>query len=636
MSLVFLASAASSALLAWVWTLLLLGRSVPWQATRDWVLLFALVFFGSAALWGRNWQATASCEDAQRRRQAAILVLGGVSATSVPVLLAAHLIEGFYGLLFHPFFRLQVLASAVAVTVLLDTLFVASSTWCWRDVPGLGSALRHAVTSRSSAIGLLSLLAVGATEAAAGSTPIGDDLGQYTEVALAFLDGARYPMHPTGAKYAAAGVAPYYLSMPGLPVLLGISFTLVGRILPAVAIVLALVETVFPVLMYLACLHLAGSRIFAFVISLLLFMFPVYQLHVLGSPEPDTLFVDLLLLAVVLGVRAARTAKWPYWAGLGLATALAANVRHEGLVFSVGALLVFVTLRRPRNRLLIASAVAPYLAGLLPLAIASFTLVGSPWPVHPGAVSPLNAKANLGLINEHALPWLSQAIGLPALALTIAFASALLGSLPSAMLLWNRARPFVFVPLLGGGYIAAALFVHPRVLNPYSPVDLVRHMSSGIPYLALGLAFALRACLDHHLRPLPGRLALAAVILGLLGVVGLTYYEAERLARPERHFGGDASLLWNGSRYLLIDVINRPVPVPSLQAAQSGEEARRYQAAQLDEYDLRRTNKGDVYHWTSLILGLLGLTYSAAPALLAVARAEPAPPRSARLGMNPV
>ena len=58
--------------------------------------------------------------------------------------------------------------------------------------------------------------------------------------------------------------------------------------------------------MYATCKSLTGSRLTAYVASVLLFLFPVYQIHVLGTAEPDTLFVTLLLMGAFFATRVNR------------------------------------------------------------------------------------------------------------------------------------------------------------------------------------------------------------------------------------------------------------------------------------------------------------------------------------------
>jgi len=155
----------------------------------------------------------------------------------------------------------------------------------------------------------------------------------------------------------------------------------------------------------------------------------------------------------------------------------------------------------------------------------------------------------------------------------------------------------------------------------YTPVDALRHWSSGIPFVVLTIAYALHTGIraaEFRMARQPLRTALVVALVALLCAV--IYYEVERLARPEPHFEGQASLLWTGSSYLLTDVFAYSTPLPGKNDPRTGEELRRDTQGRMDAVDLHFTNLSEPYHWTTLMVVLSGLIYALGP----LKRGEPA------------
>jgi hypothetical protein len=186
-----------------------------------------------------------------------------------------------------------------------------------------------------------------------------------------------------------------------------------------------------------------------------------------------------------------------------------------------------------------------------------------------------------------------------------------LGGLAALVALGKEQPGLLFIPLLGYGYVAASLLIHPLILMSYTPVDVLRHWSSGVPYVAVTLTYVIHRGWSYTEHVLPAMLrwvALTAVAIALsLGI----FYEIERLARPEWYLGGKWSLLWTGGSYPLVDVMRDPVPLPGPEDTRSGEELRLVQSKQLEPYDNRHTNASEPYHWASLIIALFGLFHTA-------------------------
>ena len=601
-------------LTSWAWAVLVAGRALPWQADRLWALAFAAAFLVAALRGWRYWADISKLPgETGRERIALAWGAGPTAVVAVAFLGAAYLSNGFYGFLLLPFYRMQLLAGAVVAMALLESLLVASTVRLLDDRMRVRSALMVAVARRRSAIVWVSLVAVGALQAAATASPIGDDLGQYATVAQALLDGKGYPVHYVGAGYVSAGFMQSLLVMPMLPMLLTISFAVFGKTLAGVAVAFAVLKAALPAAVYAAARELTGSKIAAYATAILLTLFPIYQLHVVSAPEPDTLFAILALLVVFLAAKAHTTMRWPFWAAMGIVGGLLAETRWEGIVFASAALLIFCALQRPTRLYWV--LLSPFLLVLAPFAIASLSLTGKPWSTSVGALSPSAVMSNLTILRDVALPWYVQAVGLEAPTLALLIVAMGLGVAATLLMLWKTRRPLVFVPLLGAGYVVASLLINPEVLNPSSPVDVFRHWSTGIPYVALSLAYVIHSGYRTAARRLASWRGLALGLVGVSLVAGIIYYDCERLARPEWQFGGHARLLWTGGGYLLADVLRNPVPLPAWNDPRPGEVLRAEQSKPLEPFSLRTTNASEPYDWTTLMVALFGLAYAASPAL---------------------
>lgn len=603
----------SALLTSWALAVLVAGRAIPWQADREWALLFVATFLVAGPRWWRYW-VDVSRRSGHAGRLRVAVAWGAAPSVIAGVLFlgAAYLSDGFYGFLRLPFYRMQLLAGAAAAALLLESLLFASVIWLRGDNVTLISALQTAVAERRRAVLWGSLLTVGALQGASMSSPINDDIAKYFQAAVAMLNGAPYPVHIAGAYLVHAGMTADSPALPGLSVLLALSFAFLGQNYFGLAVPLAALAAVFPLVLYWACISFTGSELISYSAAILLTLFPAYQIHVLGTAVPDTLFVVALLLTAAAAARAIETMKWQFWIGVGLGAGLAANSRPEGIDFALGILaILFVFHLRSWHYWL---AVLTCLLALSPFALTYRSVEGTIWPAtFGGTVSPQHVEPNLANLRDLVLPWYEQAIGLGAPALAALGVLIALGGLVALLGLWRERPGLIFVPLLGYGYLAASLMIHPLILVSYTPVDVLRHWSSGIPYIAVSLAYSVRLLVTRVASRLSRPAWMSALLILVAVVAWVTYYECERLARPEWYFGGSASLLWTGNAYLLTDLARNPLPLPPASTVRPWEQVRKEQIAELAPISLRTTNASEPYDWTALIIALFGLAYASVP-----------------------
>lgn len=518
-------------------------------------------------------------------------------------------------LLAAPNWSLPILTVTLLVIVATGSLQQASLSRLHDTRLTVREALSSAMSHRAEAMTIVTLLILGTIQATAGVIPIGDDIWHYTQVADAMLEGSPYPIGTISTALQDAGMAREYPALPLLPLLLASSFSLFGRNLLGVAIPNVLATALFPLAMYAACRELTGSRFTAYATTALLFLFPVYQIHVLGTAEPDTLFVTLLLMAAFFATQTNRgDSNLVELIGLGACVGLASLTRHEGTAYAAvvfGALGLF---HPARKRLLI--PIATCLLVLAPFMAVYHSVSGSLWPSTFGKsiMGWQYLEANLTTLSWTSWDWYAQAIGVDRNSLVLlVVAVALLAGLGGVAILLQRPA-LVGIPVAGLGNLAAGLFMHPLVVYSGFPVEFLRHVSYGIPFAVLTLAYACHVGCRWLGKVVRGVLGwqwrrLLAVILLLVICSGL-YYETERLAKPEWYFQGKASLLWTGSYYLFTDVVQNPVLLPTTDDPRSGEEIREALTAPIENVNLRTVNLSEPYHWSSLLVALLGLAYA--------------------------
>jgi hypothetical protein len=254
--------------------------------------------------------------------------------------------------------------------------------------------------------------------------------------------------------------------------------------------------------------------------------------------------------------------------------------------------------------------VLAYLLTLAPFAAIYFFLSGSLWPTtFGGTINLYHLDANISLFYYFSLPWYIQAFGIELPALVFISIGIFFGVVAGIIRLWKKKPSLIFIPLLGMGYILSSLFLHPLILMSYTPVDALRHWSSGIPYIVLTLSYCLHSCYFSIHYKLPISLQRVLMVVSIVVLCSGIWYETERLARPEPYFEGKSSLLWTSSSYLLTDLARNAVPLPAIDDPRSGEEIRDEFKTRFKELDLKHVNRSEPYHWTTMIVALFGLVY---------------------------
>jgi hypothetical protein len=306
-------------LAAWFLTILLVGRAVPWQATRSWATAFAIFSLVFYICWWFYWRRIEKlANDLQDWLTASLWSAIPFSIITLTVVVLAYLSDSFNEKLHWPYWHMPIVAASIVFFIFLETTATASLLWLADKNTNPFDSLRVAVSKRSTLIMWGSLLVIGILQGAASTSPIRDDIGKYTEAAIAILHKEPYPVHQAASYLIEAGMTANSPAMPVLPILLALSFAILGQTVFGLVVPLAALAAIFPLSFYLACKHVTESKVAAYITAILLTLFPVYQIHVLGTPVPDTLFVVLLLFVAALAATSTTTTNWLLWISLGV------------------------------------------------------------------------------------------------------------------------------------------------------------------------------------------------------------------------------------------------------------------------------------------------------------------------------
>ncbi len=586
-----------------------------------------------------------------------------LAVATLPLVVLLYLSDQANAMFEQAGWRPQVGLMLLLLAVATIAVQAAALEWLRGKGSGAWGALVRTLAGRADLAMLCFIAVLGVLQAAAVVSPFGDDIGHYTDVADAILSGRSYPIHIVNQQLQASGMGAAYPALPVFPLLLALSFSLFGHTTVGVAIPSIVASALFPFALYAAFRSITGSRPVSYAAAVLIFLFPIYRLHAVGTPEPDTVFVDLLLASAALAGKAARGSSsiWArvqsrhsresgnpaghvdsrlrgndgaeggirppetklsriWWLAMGVVMGLATLTRPEGVPYAAVIFGVFFLGRWRQTGYWL--SVAGFVATLVPFMAVYFSVAGAPWPSTFGGslLSVRNLWTNLAALQWPALGWYAQAIGVSSDALQSLVLLVCLITALGTLALWKSSGVLVAIPIAGAANLAMAFFVSPTVLGSYSPVDALRHLSYGMPYAAVGTAYAGAVAVRFLARNArwPRLVLIACVLLS----TAYLYDEAERLALPEPYFGGPATLLWTDSGVLLTDLVAHPVEFPWAGDPRPWETVRVELGAPLEPVSLNRVNRSEPYHWSSLLAALLGLVCAAAPAAAKMAGAE--------------
>ena len=504
----------------------------------------------------------------------------------------------------------------LALTAYLAWLLIALSSG--HRAEQLSSTLaRH----RSAAI-LISLMGVGLLQASSYIAVTMDDLARYWTAADFLQNGIGYPVWWGAEGTAQAGPGEPWVDPPAFSLMILGGFAAVGHNFHSVHVPIFIANLFLPAAIYLAARALAVSRSIAFIASTLTVLFPPLQIHTLGASEPDAVFVLELAFAVLFFARACRidAGLWDKLA-LGVIAGLMALTRPEGLIYAGAFTLAVPVMRRRLGDWLpatIAAGAAASFALFVALATDAF------WPARSSGLSLGNIGLNLDSLLGIAWPYYARVLLIDdfrAVLLVAVFAIAVVlgvGRLAVAN------RPMLIVPAALAINLLAALALSPLALRSYEPTEYFRHLSYGLPLLALLSAVGA----DWVVRQFKGRWEVAKTVLWI-AALALIVGELYLLATPEEFYHGNTagSLLRGGDIYVqALDLVRYPIELPcDVCDPVLGGGFRGFRQRLFDHYgvyDMHSNTVGISYQAISAVFVLLGAVAVAAPRRLLSRRAN--------------
>ena len=567
----------------------------PWRIDPWWVL----------AGWALG-AAVASGTSRLPPQPAARLVLGPAWRT-LP-LAAAWIMAVVVALPAAPRHELATSAGAQALAVTLAAALALAPAVVWwgeraapnRPREGLRLILRRLAPPAAT----LTLLLIGGLQAASYIAVTMDDLGPFWSTANDLAHG-QYPVWED------------WLSLPGLPVLLLASFSILGYTYPAALAPMFLANVLLPWLIYRAALAAGAGRAAAFAAAVGLVLLPPVQIASLGSAEPDPVFIAWLAGAVWVFAHVLRTSR-PRASLLALAglAAVLAGTRPEGLLY--GGLLVLGALVGVRSRWAVGGALAAA-ALVVPLALFSLVQIGRPWPTHEREPELSNIVEHAGIVGGVTWPEISRDVLLDdvrfPLLIAVLLALAAVGAVAAARRHWA----FAALPLAAGVNVVVTLGIDAYAVRPQDPQEFVRHIAYPAPIVAVLTAMgatALGALAMQRSARAHAAARAAGLVLAVYVVAGSLYV----LGTPESyHHDRGGSLLPADIYVTAADLWTHPLELPP-----SGWDFLGFRRELFDWYrpfDLHSDSAGAAYQTLTGAVAAMGM------ALLLAAGAQPATPR---------
>ncbi len=612
-----------AACLALATSVALVGRTWPMQATLGWALAYLLVFTGSVVwLTAFSRRLRSRHPGSHLRRVLAVetplLVLSAVGSA------ALYLSDDLYHQLTY---FLQPTPLVLLLLTVLTTVAVQEAMLSNLNLTGPSRLAEGLARSRRWALPA-SLLLLGLLQGSSYLWVIGNDFTRYWSVSDSINSLSGYATSVNLNLYLQGGMYRYSIELPVFPLLLLLSFGLLGHDTLGAHAPALLANALLPLVAYGFYRKAGLGRLLAYGGAGVVVLFPFFRLYTLNAPVPDAVFVALLLATGYVALRliggfdkqeiphANANRDLLLWTAFGLLAGLTALTRPEGLLFL--AFIAIALLPKLLHRGL-------YLAGAVSLALmAPFSLMlmrtfGIPWPRNAGSSFGLeNVGLNLEWMGRLSLRWYAGPFGLSTSNFVLVVWVLAIAILVGTILLARRRWQLALFPLAAGLHTFLVFTVDPLVSGVDQWFDFFRHISYGIPFAVLPLLFLARE-MSRRVAALRIPPAYPAALLLLL----FSAYELHLLAQPSLTYGGGARQLLTSDVWVSMpDIIAHRYPLPRLPFAPVEgltmiDPGFGYMATHLervkaffDPFSILHTGKGSQYEVSSLLVLLFGSAFA--------------------------
>ncbi len=394
-----------------------------------------------------------------------------------------------------------------------------------RREPGASAleAIRLAARMNVRAVIPLSLLLIGALQAASYSAVTMDDLLHFWLVADSVAWEGTYLFFSNRTD------------LPVFPMTLLISFGLFGHTYPAALAPLFVANLFLPLAIFGAARAFDVSRTVAYVVAVLSVVFPLIQVYSLGAVEPDPLFILLLAISILVVGRVVKSPERRGWALLlGLVAGLVATTRPEGPLYAVLFLLgAVIATRKAVTSLAVVTAVSV----VAPFVVYVYSGLGRPWPTASQSFSLDNLGTNAGVIGSTTWGAASRVVLMNDIRFAILIGAIILLFALGAAALTYQYPGLILIPIAAVINVVVTMGLGENTIRPGDLSEFVRHTAYPMPVVAvmvaLGLAFASRTL----------RLGMRARLVASLSSVAVAVYlgagSLYLLGTPEEYFHGN-------------------------------------------------------------------------------------------------
>lgn len=558
-------------------TVVIFDRTTLNGISKTWLASVVVLFVAFYAWWARPSLR------AGRVRMARYEELSMLAMT-IPLVVACGFFIGLvyvsdeaHGYLFHYRLHLEWLVSQAAWPVdLLPGLFLGGVLfWGARDFllkvsGGLRpeEALLLTLSTLQPAVPI-GIVAFGFLLSAASLSMINVNFWRYWATADGLTTLGHYPFTMSDTRQIVeGGVAPYFISFPLLPSMLVASFKFAGHNTLGSYIPIIVGNTLLPLGIYLTICEVTKRPLLALIFSVLTASFPLLRSYTMDVGEADGILMTTVVFAAYFTLRASRpeAGRWTQIAA-GLASAIAAFAREEGILYVIPMYLAMLVVRcRDRRFWLSVLALVLFLGCFVAVCVREFGMI---WPGNHSATIALdNLGRTFAVASQSGVfSMYAQALGISGELLIVLMVAILIAAALSGIQMLRSDVQLAYMPAVALGNAAMVFFVGPVPAEAAKFQDLFRHASYGLPLLAITIAYGLNEVLES----VPSRLTQPATIVTYASLVELVLLELSVLGGPVNPTNTARSpLLTSDVHVTAAEFVVDPLPLPVMRFRNNG------------------------------------------------------------------
>jgi hypothetical protein len=439
-----------------------------------------------------------------------------------------------------------------------------------------------------------SLLAIGVFQAGSYRVVAMDDLARYWIIADSIVNGLGYPTWEAGPGIAQAAEGGKFVDTPIFPLLIAVSFSVTGHFYHSVQIPIILANIALPGLLFLGLRSAVSRDDIAVAVTLLLVLFPPFQVHLLGAAEPDAVFVlELAAVIWILGrMERCSDIRLRNQMLLGVVLVIVALTRPEGPVYAGVIAFLLPCLCRSWKWSIVPLCVV---LGLVLFAVFIAISTDAVWPPQSSGFTIGSIGQNFAFAQGDAFEYYTRVLLVGDVLSLILVLTSLILFLTGVASMLNRKSILIVLPAAMILQLILTFAVAPEGFHRNEPSEMFRHIGYGFPVFGMVVAVGVREILRRSGRIL-GWLAMALAVTLIIG-------ELFVLATPEEWYHGNnsGSLLRGGDIYVeAIHLVRNPIIVPcsscSAPASEVGFDGfRDHLFEHYDEFDMHGDTVGISY-----------------------------------------